>query len=480
MPDDPIVAELSRRDVIKAGTSLAAATAFSGTTAARDIQQEQAPVKPVAWLLGTVDRDPNTIPELAPGGPFFSGDGWEKTHYAYIYQTESEGQWYITEDTDRWQSIRMNPETQIEEVRTREFEPFFDLHFARPESPDTKNWAFDPANVTKDVSEIELASTATLESTQRGNYPPGTEVIAGVAGRVTGVPTAGEAKLGYFNGSDGFGVGEDPTDSFVFLLKGGREYRVHRSDWNAFVPDNRVFVNDHPVVARMPHLFYGGGRIEIKALLHEDGRTNLRTLHRFTPSNTPSDWGDGPPFNQPNQPLTFKSDGLTGGALRANAAHYEIGNQREETRINGEHFSGVDAPTDTWTPLMSWEKRPGDWNYVNVKPQKISVGASGNDAKLEIQLDTTLTNATFSLPVNTSSSETSVEVTRDGDQGTIGTNGERRWTGYASAGQGNASGQTLISDVDFNLPAGQIVTLAAQGVGGTATLSGAIGWEEYF
>lgn len=478
--DDPIIAELSRRDVIKSAASMAGLAALSGTTAAQDLGSDGAPVEPVAWLLGTVDADPNTIPELAPGGRFFKQDDWEKTHYAYIYQTETEGQWYITETNDRWQPIRMNPETQLEEVRTREFEPFFDLHFARPESPDTKNWEFDPANVTKDNSEIELASTATLESTQRGNYPPGTEVIAGFAGRVTGVPTTGEAKLGYYNGSNGFGVGEDTTDSFIFLLKGGTEHKWYRQDWNNYSPDSRVFVNDHPVVVRMPHLFYGGGRIEVKALMHEQGRTNLRTLHRITPNNTPSNWGDGPPFNQPNQPITFQSNSLTGAAVRANAAHYEFGNRRAETRVNGEHFVNVSAGTTGWTPLMSWEKRSGEWNVVNVKPQKLSVAASGASAKLELQFGTTLSNATFNLPLNTSSSETSVEVTRDGNQGTINTSGERRWVGFATEGQGNSSGQTQVTDVDFNLSSDRIVTLAAQGVGGTATLSGAIGWEEYF
>lgn len=478
MDEDPL-AELSRRDFIKGTATVGAMTAFSGSAVAQIATNPEQPFQPVAFLLGTEDRSPNKIPALQSNGSFFDNSDYERVYYAYIYQQPDGTQWYITQDDSEWSQLRMNPQTQLEEVRTENYESFFDHTFARPESPDRKNWMFTDADVTKFDSEIELASTTTLTTVQEGNYPPGTEALAGGAWRVTGTPTAGEARMGYYNDQNGFGVGEDTTDSFIFVRKNGSEFKVYRSNWSEYVPDSRVWVDEYPHIVRFPHLFYGGGAINFRNVFHDNGTTELRTLHRATPKNTPDTWTAGPPFDNPNLPIRFESDGLTGGALRANAAHYEIGGTQAEKRVNGEHFSEVDAPTTDWVPLMMWRKRAG-WEMVNVKPVKIAVSAATNDAKLELQIDPVVSGQTWDLPTHASSSETAVEVTRDGNQGTIDTDGERRWPGYAVAGQGSSGGVTVADNLNFNLPAGQVVTLAAQGVGGTSTLSGAIGWEEFF
>jgi hypothetical protein len=319
-------------------------------------------------------------------------------------------------------------------------------------------------------------------SNQRGNYPPGTESIAGWAWRVTGTPTAGDGRAGYYTADNGFGVGEDTTDSFIFLRKGGTEETVYRSDWNGdYNPDSRAWVNDQPVIVRVPHLFYGGGSIRVRSLIHDNNATRVRTLHTFTPDNTPAGWADGPPFDQPNLPIRFESNSLSGGAVRANAAHYERGESGAETRINGEHIETVDVTTSDWTPLISWRKRTG-WESVNVRPLNVAVEAAGNDVELELQLNPVLDgNESFGLPVHTSSDETSVEVaTNNGNTYSITTDGERRWLSFAIAGQGNQSGEATASKLDFSLPNDQIVTLAAQSVGGSATVSGFVALEEFF
>lgn len=368
----------------------------------------------------------------------------------------------------------MNPETQTDEVRVEDFTSFFDHTFARPESPDDKNWNYTDADVTKDASEIELSATTVLESRQRGNYPPGSESIPGIAMRLTGEPTAGEALGGYFHANDGGGVGEDTTDSFVFMRKGGATEKVYRENWNGYVPDSRLWLNSSPVITRFPHLFYGGGAFNVRALVYIGNSPMLKTLHTFTPENT--DLGDGPLFDQPNLPIRFESDGLSGGNLRANACHYEFADSHSEHRINGEHFENISISETDWTPIISWRKRSG-WEMVNVKPIKIAAFARTNDIKLELQLGTTLDAPTWNLPINTDSAETSVEVSIGG---TITSDGERRWPGYAAQGSGNAPGSVADEDVDFNLDSDRTVTLAAQGVGGSAEAYGAIAWEEFF
>jgi len=131
--------------------------------------------------------------------------------------------------------------------------------------------------------------------------------------------------------------------------------------------------------------------------------------------------------------------------------------------------------TSGWTPLISWQKRSG-WDMVNVKPLKVALAAESADVKLELQLDPGLGSPSWSRATHSSPSETAVEVDTSG---TLDSNGERRWPGYVTAGQLN-EGSIIQNDVDFNLPTGQAVTLAAQGVGGTASVSGVLAWEEFF
>lgn len=462
--------DLSRRDFIHAGTLSLAALQTGLTPQQQDGQQTNTEeFQTVAHLIGPEDARPE------PGSDFFQGDNYQKVYYAYLYDSIDTGnQYFITQDDADWQEYRMIPKSQLDEVVTSESDSFFNHTFARPEAPDDKNWQYTDADVTKFNSEIELASTTTLETNQRGNYPPGSTATPGVALRFTGTPTGGEALGGYFNDNNGLIVGEDTTDSFVRLRAGGTDVTVYRTDWNGYVPDERVWVSNRPVITRFPHLFYGGGDLEVRALLHGADSSELRTLHTFTPDNV-TGIADGPPIQQPNLPVRFQSIGLTGGNLRANACHYEFSQTHSETRINGEHFQDVSVSTTGWTPLLLWRKRPG-WEMVNVKPLKIAASAATNDAKLEILLDSEVSNVTTSLPTHTTSDETAVEIV----DATVDTLGERRWVGYSAAGQGNSGGQTNPSDLTFNLPSNETIGLFAQAVGGTATVSGAVAWEEYF
>lgn len=470
--DEETRATLSRREfVVAGGTSLLSLDTSTRRQVGEPNSDDEYQFRGVADLLGPREARPE------PGDPFFE----DKLAYAYRYEaTDTGARFFKTEDDDTWQSLTMFPETQVDEVRVEDYTTFYDHTFSRPDQPDTKNWNFTPDDVTKVGTEIELASTTTLETTQHGNYAPGTEAIAGAAFRVTDTPTGGEALCGYFNDENGFGFGADATDSFLFIRKSGTTLRIYREDWNDYSPDSRIFVSKHPVVVRNPHLFYGGGGIRFRFIEHANNESVLRNVHTITPDNLPDSWGDGPPFDQPNLPSRFESDGLTGSSLRANATHYERGNSGAETRVNGETFSGVSAPVDDWTPLMNIRKRSG-WEMANIRPLNIAVESANSDAKIELQLDPTLDGTqTWELPENTSSSETSIEVTRDGNQGGITTDGERRYIDYAPAGQGNQSGQVTTSELDLSMPNGQVLTLAAQGIGGTATISGAITVQEFF
>lgn len=456
--------DLSRREFMQVGsTSLLALS--SGQITLNGTPQNEYEFQGVADLMGPETAKPE------PGSDFFDN----KQYYWYRYQTFSGNTYFISQDDSEWTNITVIPTSQLNEVETQQASSFFNHTFARPEAPDDKNWVYTDADVTKVDSEVELASSTELVSTQRGNYPPGNEATPGCAWRVTGTPTAGEARAGYYDSNNGAGVGEDATDSFVFLRKGGTEAKVYRSNWNGHVPETRVWDDNRPIITRFPHLFYGGGDFKVMALLHGDDHSELRELHRFTPESINDTFPEGPPFDQPNLPIRFESSSLTGGSLRANAAHYQFSLAESENRVNGEHYGPTSVGTTGWTELITWRKRSG-WEMVNVRPLKIAVTAATNPVRVELQLNPTTSSTTTTLPTHTSSDETSVEIV----DGTINSDGERRWVGYAPAGQGNSTDSISANQLTFNLPVNQPVSPQAQAVGGSADVAGSIAWEEYF
>lgn len=100
--------DVSRRDYLKGLGVIAAATVFSGTSAAQSTGvtvEDDGPLQSVSYYLGTVDDSPNNISELQPGGGFFEGDDWEKTYYAYIYRRPNGEEWYITQDDSQWSRL---------------------------------------------------------------------------------------------------------------------------------------------------------------------------------------------------------------------------------------------------------------------------------------------------------------------------------------------------------------------------------------
>lgn len=486
MGGDPL--DLSRRDFMLAGTTSLLAMDSGQLQISGSEPVDEYEFQGVADLMGPADARPQ------PGSEFFDN----KAFYAYRYEeTDTGDRYFITQDDSAWSELMTNPETQVDELRVEDFTSFFNHTFSRPGAPDTKNWAFIDADVTKTGSEVELASTTGLIGKQRGNYPPGSEAIPGVAFRVTGTPTSGECFAGYFADTNddqipdvGFGFGSDATSDFAFLAKGGTIQRVRKADWNGEDITDRPFVGHYPRICRFPHLFYGGGAIRWRVVGHEtvDGTPTptLKTVHTETPESA-ADYGSpfdaGPPFDQPNLPPAFTSNGLAGGSLRANASHYESGEDESENRLNGEFFggsTGTSVGQTGWTHLVSWRKRDG-WDMVNVKPFRVGVIAESSDVQLELQLGSTVSSTSFSLPTHTDSNGSAVEVST---AGSLDTAGQRRWVGYSQAGSSSAlsSSPGLIgqSSLDFNLPGEDVVTLAANGVGGSASVFGYVAWEEYF
>ena len=94
---------------------------------------------------------------------------------------------------------------------------------------------------------------------------------------------------------------------------------------------------------------------------------------------------------------------------------------------------------------------------------------------LEIYLDASLTGASWGTPTNATAAETAVES----DNSATAISGGTRIFGPAllNAGAG-ARGSDLRLDIDFDIPEGSVVTLAATSLSGTNNVTSAFSLRE--
>ena len=382
----------------------------------------------------------------------------------------------------------------LEEFRVRDYNPFFNHHFSHiPESEVlTKLWYYtdtQDGNLDRDGSELSLNTTATtnayaeVETTEHGNYSPGSEAVCGMGVRVGSSPTGEQdAWWGYSNGTNGFGCGVDADGLYCFHDYGGTRDKYYQKDWNKDTLDGSDdddnpsglsldnFQSGH--IFRWPHLWYGYGQIEYVIAVRDRNGVEPVTVHSVN--------RDGDElFEQSNLPMKARveNNGTAESlSLYLNAVHYEKRTKDVDVRINGEYNNGVSVD-DTWTPLISIRKRT-DWADVNIKPLEVEI-SSDTDIVAEIQLDSDITGASFNLPEHTSSSETAVEV--DTSATDFNTFGERRWVSRVKSGGNNKFGAAAAENIDFNIPAEQIITLAAKADSGqTGSVDAVLKWGEEF
>jgi len=89
-----------------------------------------------------------------------------------------------------------------------------------------------------------------------------------------------------------------------------------------------------------------------------------------------------------------------------------------------------------------------------------------------------LNNASYSKATHTSDSESEVEVDTSADG--FSTIGERRFVDFAATGGRGSATASEEAGLDFSLPEGQVVTLAARAPGGSASVDSVLRWQEGF
>lgn len=406
----------------------------------------------------------------------------------------------------------------LHEVRTREFESFFNHLFSVvPESEGFTDLWFDEdtstnAAINRDAADVILHCDASenehaqLETTERINYPPGTAGAGGWTFRPEQLPTGEQnAWSGVTDGNDGVGIGIKDFSSgegkptvtsagvqpYIFYERTNQtRILIPQEHWNKDTMDGSGDENnpsgedindllDGAICRIDPQLYYGHGVYTVQllskrgsngveldgaggVLLLEDADVDLVKAHNIVVKGEAM-------VDQPNVPVTARAETNGTGSqpidIHWTAVHYERARSIANNRLNGVRRSGITVGT-AWEPLISWQKRSG-WEQVNSRPVGVVV-ASDTDLELDLQLGVGLNNASFGLPPHTTSSETALEFDTSADG--FSSTGERRWVDQVVGGQGNKESQAQAA-LEFNLPANRILTLAAKADSSGATVS---------
>lgn len=324
--------------------------------------------------------------------------------------------------------------------------------------------------------EYKLATTANgsdsaeLQSTERGQYIPGSSAAAGLYIRLPQDMTGSqEARWGYMDDDDGVFFGQDSNGLFVQRRTGGTDQsKIRQSDWNHDVLDgsgNR----DNPSglnldltagsIYQIDFTWYGDGPFEFKVFLQDnEGRKQEVIVHRMNVTGELS-------VENPNLPIRAVIDNggtATAANLFVGGRQFSIlGRERPNRRINGE-FRTLGSIGTTFLPVMSFRKKAA-FVGVTATAEKISALA---DAQLrwQLRLNPSLTNASFGSLTDTTASETALEVDTSA---TALSGGEILDKGLFSTSGGNKETLTQTNTLPQILPEQQPITLAVRTLSGT-------------
>lgn len=317
------------------------------------------------------------------------------------------------------------------------------------------------------------ADSAIFDSAERGRYIAGQDAEAGIGIRVTDTPSGNQdLKWGYFDNTNGFGFGQDPTGIYVFTRKDSTTLKTYQSDWALDKLDGQGdsgFTLDLSAghIFQINFSWYGYGAIEFKAVTFgEDSEQTMTKVHRIRKADEVS-------VSDPNLPIRVEI--ANNGTADAFESLYvggrqfaTIGKFIPARRVTSERRLSQGSIGETVLPTVSFRRKSG-FDSVSVKAQGISIVTTA-DVIVEIRTGGTLTGTSFGTPTNTTASETAVE---SDTSATAITGGELIYSDLIEAGQGkSSSGSARIPLTDQDFIGTDPITICIRqvsGTGGTAT-----------
>jgi hypothetical protein len=249
---------------------------------------------------------------------------------------------------------------------------------------------------------------------------------------------------------------------------------VYQENWNIDKLDGTGVSgynldNQSGNIYRIEFSWYGYGNILYGVIGNtKSGRQDFIPCHRMSNFNDTS-------IASPNLRVfaEVENRGTPGNSIQVNVGGREysiIGKYEPKFRFTSEYTEGVSAPTTGKTPLISFRRKVDDGD-VSLKIQGFESLVASNPCYFEVYLNPTLTGASFGNPTDADSDETAMV---SDTSATAMSGGTLIFRKLMQAGA-NAN-QSVISqtDLNFDIPNGQIITLAAQGIGGTSSITSAV------
>jgi len=354
--------------------------------------------------------------------------------------------------------------------------------------------AEDPA----DSGEIILSTGATAESSidlrtsAYGRYTPGYSAQAGIGIRMPELFTEGEARWGYFGNPDdngaGFYFGYDTTEQEIFVARiynGTEQERVYESDWNGVDIDDILDKDYDPrdgYIYQIDFSWYGYGIINFKIVGQTIDTISGRTPRQETVNVHSMIVNGQTSIPDPNEPIRVEVDNGTNGddnRLAIGGRQFSVfGERSSERRITSDTRFNAPFSSNTWTHIMSWQRRDDaiDANArLDFGDMDITVGET---AKFALVLNANISGTTYTPPTLTPERETLLEVSKTGTFNGIGT-GRKVWEGSAEVGgTGNSAPASIDVDAEVSFGQNGTLTLLAFGDGTAGEITTTMRLEE--
>jgi hypothetical protein len=320
-------------------------------------------------------------------------------------------------------------------------------------------------------------SSIQLRSAEYGRYTPGYSAQQGVGIRIPALPTEGEARWGYFNGTDGFYWGYDGSaqELFVGRRKAGSEaQRIYRSNWNRNAIDTVLDSSWSPnegSIFQIDFSWYGYGIIlftivdqTANDLRNTSPRQESVVVHALVVDNETS-------TADPNQPITVEAENGANGEdfdVRVGGRQFSVfGQGSSESRITAQNRSGIAVDDTAWTYIMGWRRKDGEANS-NLNVRSIQTLQTG-DTKYALVVNPNVSAENYGGIELVNPDETLLEVSTTGSFDGIGT-GTKVFESLASGGGGKKTAGGDLDEIDISIGQNTNIILLARGVDASSTV----------
>lgn len=319
----------------------------------------------------------------------------------------------------------------------------------------------------------------TFESGARGRYIPGYKLECGIGMRIPDQALTGTANIewGYFDSDDGIGYGLDSGGIYVFIKRLGTvTNKVYQSAWNQDKlngtdtnenPSSKTLTLSKGNIFQIDFVWYGYGTVQwFINIGNNDSKkgSDLILVHQEQTEGQTS-------ISQPNLPIGVVVDnGNSSTALEAfvggrQASVYGVSD--DTFRLNGDYVLAKSAPTDQWTPMVSFRRKSGRGDNQTVRLSSAEI-ITNQDLLYTFVSGHTLQGETFGDLTDVSPSETVLES----DTAASAITGGDFLGGYsfATSSKPNAFESTRLENLNFEFVNSDIVSLVVKPLTTNATV----------